>query len=303
MPGSSNFLQFDPSFANADSDATYAADTLRSGGATVNAILPSALDNKFRIQMSFFVAAFCQMMANKGYVMSDSNYTNLVTALTNVRTNADVVQKIQTITYATSITFNAAIAPAFDLTLTGNVSASTLSGISAGAQLIFIFQQDGTGGRTFSWPTGVTGHGAIAAQPNSVSIQAFIVRSDGATIDPMGPMLVISSGGIILPTTFLPTVWPSTITANGTIPSVYAWLFERVDCTGGAVTRTMFSTANAVPAGGQQYTAKKIDASGNVFTLLAGSGQTIEGAASIGITRQYNSATIIFDGVSNWSII
>jgi hypothetical protein len=42
----------------------------------------------------------------------------------------------------------------FFMTLTGNVTSSTLSGASANDRLCFGITQDATGGRTFAWPTG-----------------------------------------------------------------------------------------------------------------------------------------------------
>ena len=39
-------------------------------------------------------------------------------------------------------------------TLTGNIGSSTLASCTAGSILNFIFTQDGTGGRTVTWPTG-----------------------------------------------------------------------------------------------------------------------------------------------------
>ena len=90
MPGTNNFQQWNPSAANQESDAAYTSDSLRSGGATSGAIFPSATANKLFYQLSILATAFTQMMANKGYNISDANLSNLIVALTNVLTNADI---------------------------------------------------------------------------------------------------------------------------------------------------------------------------------------------------------------------
>ena len=68
-----NFQIFNPSESNQMNDATYTSNTLRSGGITVDALLPSPLLNKAYYQWSTFVAAFCQMLVNKGVSTADSN--------------------------------------------------------------------------------------------------------------------------------------------------------------------------------------------------------------------------------------
>jgi len=90
MPGANNFLQWNPSIINEESDAAWSSDSQRINGAPSGAIFPSPTANKLFHQVSWFTAAFAQMMANKSYNCVDSNFSNLVTALTNVITNYDV---------------------------------------------------------------------------------------------------------------------------------------------------------------------------------------------------------------------
>ena len=124
---SSNFLQFNPPGNNQESDPTYLADGTRTAGFVIDQIVPSPLMNKAWYQWSIFVAAFAQMMANKGFVMSDANFANLVTALTNVVTTADLKGSLTTVSYATAVTFDAALANGFYIKLTGNVSTTALT--------------------------------------------------------------------------------------------------------------------------------------------------------------------------------
>lgn len=90
MPGLNNFLQFNPSAANQESDAAYAADTTRSGGLITNQAVPSPLLNKTIFQSSTFVAALAAALAAKGYNITDSNLGILAGVLANMVTNADL---------------------------------------------------------------------------------------------------------------------------------------------------------------------------------------------------------------------
>jgi hypothetical protein len=76
----------------------------------------------------------------------------------------------------------------FQITLTGNVTSSTLSGAAAGQLLVFKIVQDATGGRTFVWPTNVLNAGTPEPAANTISLQAFYF--DGTNAYPAGPMTV-----------------------------------------------------------------------------------------------------------------
>jgi hypothetical protein len=90
MPGTSNFLQWNPTQANQESDATFATDPQRLAGAANPSEFASALGNKCFYQWSTFVAAFAQMMATKGYTMSDASLATLASVLAAVVTDADI---------------------------------------------------------------------------------------------------------------------------------------------------------------------------------------------------------------------
>jgi hypothetical protein len=90
MAGSSNFLTWDPPLTNAESDGSYAADPTRSAGAIADQIFPSVLANKALHQMTIMAAALGQMMAAKGYTLSDADQNTLAAVLANLLTNADL---------------------------------------------------------------------------------------------------------------------------------------------------------------------------------------------------------------------
>lgn len=72
MP-STNFIQFNPTGANMESDSGYSGDSQRSGGATSGAIFQSVLANKLFYQLSTFITAMAAMMVSKGFSPNDGN--------------------------------------------------------------------------------------------------------------------------------------------------------------------------------------------------------------------------------------
>ena len=298
MPGSTNFQQWNPSVANQENDAAYTADSLRSGGAPTAAILPSQTFNKLAYQLSTFVSAFAQMMANKGYGVSDANFSSLVAALANVKTSSEFLSAITIVPYATSVTFNAGTSAQFDLTLTGDVASSSLINATDGQLLAFIISQDGSGGHSFAWPTNVVSPGTICPFANSTSIQFFVVRpasNAAGKIVPLTQMIWVTAAGIRLSAG--PTV--VSINSNGTVSSAYQEIVEKVDASGGMVTRTLFTAAGFA---GFKVNGKKVDATQNAVRYAAVGGQTIDGQPNIDLIRQWDSLTFISDG-ANWSII
>lgn len=96
---------------------------------------------------------------------------------------APLIQTPVVVTFSSTPTFNAALGNVFKLTVTGNVSSSTLSGATAGQILIFQLIQDGVGGRTFTWPSNVKGGAIIDPTANAVNMQMFYF--DGTNAYPL----------------------------------------------------------------------------------------------------------------------
>jgi hypothetical protein len=88
MAAITNFLQWNPSSINQQTDGTYATDAQRVGGA-VTGIFPSDLANKLYYQTSTLVAALATVMVNKGYEMQDTSLADLITSLSNILTKAE----------------------------------------------------------------------------------------------------------------------------------------------------------------------------------------------------------------------
>jgi len=87
MAGSNNFLQWNPNALNQETDGEYLTETQRTNGA-VSGLFPSKTANKLFFQCTTMVAAMGEMMKNKGFVISDAVFADLITALTHILTDA-----------------------------------------------------------------------------------------------------------------------------------------------------------------------------------------------------------------------
>lgn len=80
---------------------------------------------------------------------------------------------VNTVTFSATPVFNAALGNVQKITLTGNVTSSTLTNAVAGQLITFDVCQDATGGRSFVWPTNVTGTFTIPQGANQCVRQSF----------------------------------------------------------------------------------------------------------------------------------
>jgi hypothetical protein len=84
----------------------------------------------------------------------------------------DLPGQVATAFSATPV-FDASAGTSFTITLTGNVTSSSVTNPTAGETITFIITQDGTGGRTFVWPANFKGASNIGTDANNVSLQSF----------------------------------------------------------------------------------------------------------------------------------
>jgi hypothetical protein len=119
-----------------------------------------------------------------------SGAAGAITARTLVA--ADIALAVA-VAFSATPTFNAGLAamPTFTMTLTGNVTSSSVTNLSAGQIITFIITQDGTGGRTFAFPANTRGASPIAPDANLVSVQSFVY--DGAKLRATGPGLTMAA--------------------------------------------------------------------------------------------------------------
>lgn len=124
-----------------------------------------------------------------------------------------------TVTFSSTPTFTAAsnTATSFLITLTGDVTSSTLFGASTGQILTFNICQDGTGGHAFVAPTNVLNIGSVDTTHDSCSHQTFVF--DGTNAQAQGAMFVtgVAGGAITLPgvTSGSLTIQPAAIAGTG----------------------------------------------------------------------------------------
>ncbi len=192
MAGSTNFQQWNPGQANQETDAQYAADSQRTGGAPNGTPFPSETANKLYYQVSTGITALMQMMAAKGFTVDDSNIGTLASVLAAIQTTADLKNQMQNVAYSPALTLNAAAFNGFQIALSGNTTL-TITGASAG-QLIFLeFQNDSAGNHTVTFPS--NWFGSWQPDPTGGVASTILVGVDTAgNFKPLGPMM--SNSGI-----------------------------------------------------------------------------------------------------------
>ncbi len=131
-------------------------------------------------------------------------------------TTAGGATGLATVTFSATPTYDASVTNGFKLTLTGNVTSSTLSNAVAGQVVTFVFCQDATGGRTNVWPTNVKGGGIITPTANICSMQSF--EYDGTNAYATGGMTdtgvngglqaTEGTGADLVPAAGTDTMWP-----------------------------------------------------------------------------------------------
>jgi len=77
------------------------------------------------------------------------------------------------VTFSATPTFNATLSSSFKITLTANVTSSTLTNATAGQILTFQIVEDNVGGRTWTWPTNFKGAMTLTTTANAINTQIF----------------------------------------------------------------------------------------------------------------------------------
>jgi hypothetical protein len=83
-----------------------------------------------------------------------------------------LVSSVNSVSYSASPSFDVSQGDQ-SITLTGDVTSSTLSHISAGQLVSFRVCQDAAGGHAFAWPASVHGAIVVGQNPNTCSVQLF----------------------------------------------------------------------------------------------------------------------------------
>ena len=84
------------------------------------------------------------------------------------------INAVNTVAFSATPTFNASLGSLQKITLTGNVTLSTLSGAVAGQTIVFLICQDAVGSRTFTWPVTMKGTTTVGGTLSTCTAQRFI---------------------------------------------------------------------------------------------------------------------------------
>ncbi len=127
--------------------------------------------------------------SNQGQLVlydSSGNPQVTLTGSGSIQGNTRVFGGVNTVAFSATPTFDASLGNKQTITLTGNVTSSTLSNCSAGEDLVFDIIEDATGGRTWTWPTNVKGAGTINTTASKHNVQLF--SCDGTNAWAVSPM-------------------------------------------------------------------------------------------------------------------
>jgi hypothetical protein len=133
-------------------------------------------------------ANILQQIFNSGTGLTQRTAFNMLAGITcsdnagTARTDCRL-GTLNTLTFSTTPVFDASTATTFKLTLTGNVTSSTLTNAVAGEPLAFEICQDATGGRTFVPPANVQGWVTVPTTANTCVLETFIHDGGNAVAD------------------------------------------------------------------------------------------------------------------------
>lgn len=190
-----------------------------SGGGTIAATTAAALaanganctGNNFALGVNAAGVAECAQpdFSNLSGTATDAQIPDTITAslylpltggtLSGSLAGTRISSALTTVTFSATPTFNASLGNSFLITLTGNVTSSTLSNPASGQIITLRVCQDSTGSRTFVPPTNVLNMGTIDSTASACSSQTFIY--DGTNAQAIGIMLSDGPPSLSLPGT------------------------------------------------------------------------------------------------------
>lgn len=157
-----------------DSQAAFAGSGYQVNGEQVGIAQPAHANKMWR-QSSMVAAALTQAVADitTTNIADDGVLATLVALIKKAIRNGSGVP-VPVVFSATPV-FDASLGNVFEITLTGNVTSSTLINTSPGQSLTFIWNQDGTGGRTVVPPANLPMDPIDITTASSTAVQTFVV--------------------------------------------------------------------------------------------------------------------------------
>jgi len=178
------------------------------------------MGQRFRLKASYDISSFdpmvqviLQALKTYGMMLADNGSAWFITGATDPRWDDNILSQLQRVTGAdleavdvssletspnsalatdpnasnrASVAFSAtpvfdlSVAPTQSVTLTGDVTASTIANLSDGQTVSFLICQDSTGGHAFNWPPNVRGGMQVGTLAGTCSAQTFV--SDGSKL-------------------------------------------------------------------------------------------------------------------------
>lgn len=174
--------------ANVDSQATFAGSAYQVNGVSTGKASSSGASKMWR-QSSMFAAALANLISAElqTNVLDDGNVPALQSLIqqTIVSLANGASAGATPVAFAPAMAFNGTESRTFETTLTGNNTSATFDATDA-ATYIFMFRQDATGGRVFTFPPNLP-LPPVAAAANSVTIYQVYVDSTGVARLLSGP--------------------------------------------------------------------------------------------------------------------
>lgn len=165
--------------ANTDTQATYAAALAALGypstGFNTGTALANQLNKVWR-QGSAGTAVLGAFANQYGLDFLDAGSLSTLLANFILAVRQAAAQTAQVVTFSATPVFDCSKGQKFEITLTGNVTSSTLTNVLPGMSLTFTVKQDATGNRTFVNPSGLP-LDTIDPTPNAASLQTFEVST------------------------------------------------------------------------------------------------------------------------------
>jgi hypothetical protein len=93
---------------------------------------------------------------------------------------------VAAVSFSATPVFDGSVATQQTIVLTGNVTAASVINMAAGGMMTFKICQDGTGSRTFTWPSNVHGGMTVGSLANRCNVQQMI-SFDGTELYALSP--------------------------------------------------------------------------------------------------------------------
>jgi len=167
--------------ANVDTQATYAGSAYQTNGFTAGTAKSIQMNKTWR-QGTVMASAIAWFIANilNVDVLDNGDRPGLTSLFTEAiqTAAAGAANRGQVVPYAATVNFDVTLGPVIEMTLTGNVNSSTISGQVPFQIVRFIIHQDGTGGRIFNPPANFPMPGADPG-PSNTTVYSAIVDATG----------------------------------------------------------------------------------------------------------------------------